>query len=143
MKTLVILVGPPGSGKSTYAQDLVNKGYVRISQDAFKGDRSRVTEAFDAAIKEGKNVVLDRCNINKDQRRVWLNKANSLGYEEKIAVIFNTPLETCIARVQTRKGHETIPETASLDKIKEIVYSFEKSKETPEFVEGFTAIINV
>lgn len=141
MKTLVILVGIPGSGKTSYAQELVNLGYVRISQDAVNGNRAKTTEAFNNALNEGKNIVLDRCNINKDQRRPWVNKAMSAGYEERIAVLFETTKEECVERVSKRKGHETIPETTPIDKIKRIVYGFHSSKEDPQFAEGFTAIV--
>tara|TARA_R110000868_G_scaffold66014_3_gene196966 strand:- start:2732 stop:3187 length:456 start_codon:yes stop_codon:yes gene_type:complete len=142
MKTLVILIGVPGSGKSFYAKELEAIGYVRINQDMFKGDRGSVTAAFDKALSEGKNIVLDRCNINKDQRRPWLNKAMSAGYEERIGVTFDTPIQTCITRIKNREGHETIPSSTSLDKIQEIVTSFDESSETPEFVEGFTSFIH-
>jgi aprataxin len=141
MKTLVILIGPPGSGKSTYAKQLEPLGYVRINQDMFKGNRSSTTKAFDEALNEGKSIVLDRCNITKDQRRPWINKAMSKGYEEIIAIDFSTEKEVCIFRVANRTGHETINENTPLSKITEIVEGFIKSYEAPEFAEGFTVLV--
>ena len=141
MKTLVILVGPPGSGKSTYAKELEATGYVRINQDMFKGDRGSTTAAFDKALNEGKSIVLDRCNINKDQRRPWINKAMSAGYEERVAVIFETPVDVCIERIKAREGHETIPNTTPLEKITSIVRGFAESAQPVAFAEGFTALV--
>ncbi len=141
MKTLVILVGVPGSGKSTYARELEAIGYVRINQDMFKGDRGSTTDAFNNALNAGKNIVLDRCNINVDQRRVWLNKAISAGYEERLAVIMDTPLVVCIQRVKAREGHETIPQTTPIEKITSIVAGFKRSYEEPKFTEGFTTLV--
>lgn len=141
MKTLVILIGPPGAGKSSYAKELETLGYVRINQDTFKGNRSSTTKAFDEALNEGKSIVLDRCNITKDQRRPWINKAMSKGYEERIAVDFKTEKEVCITRVANRTGHETIKENTPLAKVREIVEGFVKSYEAPEFTEGFTTLV--
>ena len=141
MKTLVILIGLPGSGKSTYAKELETSGYVRINQDAFNGDREATTKAFETALQEGKNVVLDRCNIDRNQRRVWINKAKQHNYEEILAVNFSVEPEICIERIKTRENHETIPKETRTDKVRSIVYGFSTSKEIPTFTEVFTAII--
>lgn len=141
MKTLVILVGIPGSGKTSYARELEAIGYVRISQDEFNGDRGKTTEAFNLAMEQGKNIVLDRCNITKDQRRPWLNKAMYHGYEERIAMVFQVDPDECVQRIKERQGHETIPSDTPEEKIKSIVYGFHKSKQEPTFAEGFTVMM--
>lgn len=141
MKTLVILIGPPGSGKTTYSKELEAIGYVRVSQDANNGDRGKTTEHFIKALEAGKNVVLDRCNINKDQRRVWINKALSAGYQDITGVKFVVDRDVCIERVLARKEHETIKETFSREKVESIVDGFRASFEEPKFEEGFTALI--
>jgi predicted kinase len=142
MKTLIILVGPPGSGKTTYAQTLVDKGYVRISQDANGGSKSKTTEQFVTAMTEGKNIVLDRCNINKDQRRVWINKAMTNNYESIIAVRLTTDEHTCLNRVMNRKGHETVA-NMSFEQVSKLISGFNDSLEEPTLVEGFTEIVKV
>lgn len=140
MKTLTILIGVPGSGKSSYAKHLETLGYTRVSQDANKGNKSKTTEQFIQATKENKDIVLDRCNINKDQRRVWINKAMAAGYDEIIGVSFSTDTETCISRVLARKDHETIKDMPE-EKVRSIVEGFASSFEAPSFQEGFTALV--
>ena len=79
MPKLLVLRGLPGSGKTTYARDLVDKlGYVRVNKDDLRkmlhnGQHSQskeemVLEIRDLivinALKEGKNVVVDDTNIH-------------------------------------------------------------------------------
>jgi len=136
-----MLIGLPGAGKSTYAKELEDQGYIRINQDMFDGDRAAATEAFNKALETGKNIVLDRCNITREQRTPWLNKAMYSGYEERIALVFQVDPDECIARIQAREGHETIPKDTPIEKIKSIVYGFNKSKQDPVFAEGFTVMM--
>lgn len=134
---VIILVGPPGSGKSTFSSKYSN--YVRISQDEL-GDRYKCLELFRKSLKDGKNVIVDRCNINKMQRRLWVGLAKELKVKEINCVQLVVNPELCIKRINERKGHPTIKEN-NLEKNKEIVYSFIKTLEIPEIGEGFNKIL--
>lgn len=111
MKILTMLVGPPGSGKSTMAkQFLLTEGdrverSVYINQDS-QGKLQHM-ENFRAALREEKDIIVDRMNFNKNQRAGYLEQAKKLGYKIVIHVIHES-YETCFSRMLVRKDHETI-----------------------------------
>lgn len=110
MKELIILVGPPGSGKSTFCQKYPN--HVRVNQD--EQDRDGHFKIFEAAINSGFSIIIDRMNFSKEQRERYLAPARSAGYRTKI-VVLHVPKATCLARCNARTNHPTIktPQEAS------------------------------
>lgn len=56
---LLVLVGIPGSGKSTVAARLQQAGWVVVSQDVL-GDRRSCESATTHALRAGRNIVIDR-----------------------------------------------------------------------------------
>ena len=59
---LVVMVGWPGSGKSTIAQRfMVPKGYVWVNQDTMKTP-AKCLKAVEEALANGKSVVVDNTN---------------------------------------------------------------------------------
>lgn len=107
MNKLIVLVGPPGSGKSTLAKQYESEGYVRVNQDEQKAEHMDV---FYEAISQGKNIVVDRMNFNKDQRSRYLVPAKEAGYETTIKVIHESR-EICDSRMGRRKDHPTIKDS--------------------------------
>lgn len=104
-KYCIILIGAPGSGKSTHAYKAEKTGYVRVSQDDQGREGHR--ELFATAISEGKNVIVDRMNFNKIQRRDYILKAKEAGYTI-IARTFFVSHATCFERMSLREDHPTI-----------------------------------
>ena len=65
---LVLLVGNPGSGKSTTGRVLAAVGYVHVEQDVV-GTKAAVKKAVTAALATGKSVVVDATHgsqVNRD-----------------------------------------------------------------------------
>lgn len=67
-------MGVPGSGKSTFAKQLIPYGYVRVNQDDL-GNRKKCERVAKQALDQGKSVVVDRCNFDFPQRKTWINMA--------------------------------------------------------------------
>ena len=84
-KIIFILVGLPGCGKSTFANNLVEAvrtqnpsapSLIRISQDDV-GTRKRVIKTADNHLAAGGSVIIDRCNFSFTQRKYFTDLARS------------------------------------------------------------------
>ena len=65
---LVLLVGNPGSGKSSTGRALAAAGYIHVEQDVV-GTKAAVKRAVVAALSAGKSVVVDATHgsqVNRD-----------------------------------------------------------------------------
>ena len=106
---MILLVGIPGSGKSTFAKMLTKlqpSKYVRINQDEL-GNRRECERLCRNALARGKVPIIDRCNFDLSQRRHFL----SIAIEARVpvdCVVFCYPADVCVARCLDRQGHETI-----------------------------------
>jgi predicted kinase len=117
---LIITVGLPRSGKSTWAKaasekygvPIVNRDAVRL---ALHGKRflpeaenmvAAITQYMVKAlfIAGNKVVVLDECNISEKRRKEWLNKPWKVMYK-----VFDTPKEICIERAIATEQPDLLP----------------------------------
>ncbi|PWN49251.1 P-loop containing nucleoside triphosphate hydrolase protein [Violaceomyces palustris] len=74
---MLVLCGVVGSGKSTLARSLHENfdSWVRCNQDEL-GSRDAVFSRARRSLLDGKNVIIDRTNIDPPQRRTWLDLAD-------------------------------------------------------------------
>jgi RNA ligase len=107
---MVLLVGPQGSGKTTYCLTFL-PDYLRISQDE-QGRQGHFT-AYQEALTQGKPfVVVDRINALKCQRKRYLDLARQHGYVTRI-IWLNADRNLCLRRCRERTDHPTLhPEDA-------------------------------
>lgn len=108
-KRLMIMVGPPGSGKSTFSKKYEEVGFVYVNQDSQGRDHLHL---FDLAVLDGRDVIVDRMGFSKQQRSRYLDIAKKAGYETAITVLHES-YETCFKRCMVRVGHETIKDESN------------------------------
>lgn len=103
---LDILVGPPGSGKSTIAR---KQKATYINQDSQGKDHLRL---FNLALMNKEDIVVDRMGFDKLQRARYIDPAKAAGYDVDITVLV-APRKVCMERVLARKDHETIKDAVA------------------------------
>ena len=109
--TAYVMVGAPGSGKTTYANELADsKNAVIISGDDVRaelygsadiqGNWSEIWERIDELVSEscGMSIILDGTHCRKDYRAEAFALLKSYGYERIEAIVMETTLATCLAR---------------------------------------------
>jgi predicted kinase len=133
---VLLLCGLPGSGKSTMASKLVKLGWYAASQDEL-GSRKLCEKYALKALKNGKSVVLDRCNLNDKERRQWIAFAKKQCSVASVHCIYlNVPLDECKRRVASRKNHPTLGDGAESA---QVLDRFAKGARPPTQREGFTS----
>jgi AAA domain len=103
---LVMCVGIPGSGKSTFSALLVAAGWVSVNQDTL-GTRQKCEAAARKALIQGHDVVVDRCNTTREQRAHWIKIATVRGCAIG-CVVFRPPVEVCVQRALARTDHPSL-----------------------------------
>ncbi|WOL06874.1 hypothetical protein Cni_G15608 [Canna indica] len=142
MGLVVILVGAPGSGKSTFCNDVMvaaRRPWVRVCQDTIgngkQGTKLQCQMSATAALKDGKSVFIDRCNIDQEQR-VDFVKLSETGADVH-AVVLDLPAKLCISRSVKRSGHEGKLQGG---RAAVVVNRMLQKKELPKLCEGFSRI---
>ncbi|AYV75980.1 MAG: hypothetical protein Terrestrivirus4_28 [Terrestrivirus sp.] len=132
---LIMLIGLPGSGKSTFSEYLKDKYYI-ISQDEI-GSRSKCEELMGKMIKQN-SIILDRCNVEADDRHTWFK----LAFEPKscIAIFFDIDPTICKKRVTNRVNHKTIEYGSK--SAGNIIDGFYKKLQPPSINENFFSEIH-
>ncbi|XP_004302540.1 PREDICTED: transcription factor bHLH140 [Fragaria vesca subsp. vesca] len=140
---IVILMGAPGSGKSTFCEQVMGSSirpWVRICQDTIKngkaGTKAQCIESARSALREGKSVFIDRCNLEKEQRDEFAKLGGS-GQVDVHAVVLDLPAKVCISRSVKRTGHEG---NLQGGKAAAVVNRMLQKKEFPKLSEGYGRI---
>lgn len=128
-KELILLVGPIGSGKTTFAESLKTDTSLRISQDEM--GRKAYLKYFHEALEEGiPRLIIDRMNFDRKQRERFIKPAREAGYSVTIFEIDYCPI-VCLKRVIEREDHPNIPKDSG-ELAKKIILDYMKNYEHPE-----------
>jgi bifunctional polynucleotide phosphatase/kinase len=81
-KELVVCVGMPGSGKSSYCHKNL-KEHIHIEQDKI-GTRAKLLKELDKSFLTGKSIVIDSTNPTQENRLEYYEKARKHNYNIKV-----------------------------------------------------------
>ena len=129
-KTMVIMIGIQGSGKSTFYHKYLANSYVRINLDTLK-TRHREELLISECIKDGKSFAIDNTNPTRADRQRYIPLAQYAGYKV-IGYFMESKLKTCIERNNQRTGTARIPATA--------IAATSNKLQMPSYDEGFDEI---
>lgn len=158
-KKLILMIGVPGSGKSTFAKKLCkhniqyrhsceiisrdeirftlvqdNEEYFSHEDDVWK---NFVSQAADS-LKVNEVTILDATHINEASRKKIINAVKKVYWNKDIeleAVVLNESIITCLDRNAERTGRAFVPEKA--------IMNMDCQLSIPSAKEGFNKIILV
>lgn len=129
-KNLWLLVGIPGSGKSTWVREQLDSECKHwISRDAIRFEvvqegeeyfskEKKVFGLFASAVQADidsdfiTDIYVDATHLNEASREKLLGRLKNLDKVNLNAVVFDIPLEVCLKRNAQRIGRAYVPETA-------------------------------
>lgn len=126
-KTMVLMIGIQGSGKSTFYHKYLSDDYVRVNLDTLK-TRNREEQLVSECFREGKSFAVDNTNPTRADRQRYIPLAQYWGYRI-VGYFMESKLQTCIERNNQRSGSAKIPATA--------IAATSNKLQLPGFEEGF------
>lgn len=129
---MIIMVGYPGSGKSTIAENICKTAnYVHIQGDIYKTS-SKMRKASLEYITQSKSIVFDATHSSIKKRKEFIDFSKKYNYQVK-CIHVSTSLEISYKRNKTRCDEKHVPK---------IAYSvYKKHYEEPNEEEGFKLFV--
>jgi bifunctional polynucleotide phosphatase/kinase len=131
-KQIIIMVGYPGSGKSTIANNICNSNpnFICIDGDTHKTSSKMIKTAL-SHVSQQKSIIFDATNSSSKKRQEYVEFGKKYNY--KITCIHvSVPLEIAYKRNKLRNYEKYVPI---------IAYSvYSKNYQCPNENEGFTLI---
>jgi predicted kinase len=122
-RELIILVGLPASGKTTYYRNHFADTHVHVSKDLMPSARrrdDRQERAISTALESGRSVVVDNTNPSPSVRAPLIALGRRHG-ARIIAYYFETPVKECLVRNRQREGKARVPDVAIFVTSKKLV----------------------
>ena len=134
---LLVFVGRPGSGKSTYARRFFSgRGYEICNQDTLK-TRDRCVKATKEALRAGRSVVVDNTNPDPETRKMYIDLARDFGYPSR-CFYFTASEDLCLHNCAFREFRTAGPHIPGI-----AFRMYAKRFREPHEDEGFAEIVHV
>lgn len=103
---VVLMCGPPGSGKSAFVRRHKPEGYAVVEQDNLK-TKAKCLKAIRAALLLGQSVLIDKTFLRASDRQLYANEALEAGAKQVRVVRMTTPLPLANHLNAMRSEHPT------------------------------------
>lgn len=145
--SVIVLMGLPGSGKSTFAQHLITNcphNIRYLNQDELgRGKFNKLLLQYVSNIDEQKPykiIVIDKCNTTLEERHTIIEFANRFNKNKPRiwCLWFDISVSDILLRIHNRTNHPTLSAKKAPDVIKEK----EQSLVIPTKKEGFSQVVH-
>ena len=130
---MIIFIGIPASGKSTFYEKNFATTHTRISLDILQ-TRFRENKMLLEAVDFGKSCVIDNTNVSVAERKKYIDIAKEHGYKI-IGYYFRSAIDECRIRNAQRTGQKRVPEV--------VLRSRAALLQQPSYAEGFNELFYV
>ena len=148
---IVIVMGLPGAGKSTFAETLVADGYGRLNRDETGGSLDALLPGLDRELQAGRSrIVLDNTYVSRKSRAGVIHVAAQHGVPVRcvwLATTIDDAQVNAVRRIVSKYGR--LPEPDELRTMSRrdtavfgpmVQYRYQRELEPPDASEGLAAI---
>lgn len=126
-KTIAIMMGLQGSGKSTFYSRHLADEFVHVNLDTLK-TRHQEKLLIEECMQNERNFAIDNTNPTRLDRERYIKPAREAGYRV-IGYFLESKIKDCMQRNALREGKARVPEKA--------IAATSNKLEIPSYEEGF------
>jgi predicted kinase len=130
---MILFIGIPGSGKSTFYFERFAETHLRINLDTLK-TRRREMALVRACLATQRSIVIDNTNVTAAERARYIPLARMAGYQIT-GYYFESGLEEALQRNRARTSKALVPEKGVRARFNQL--------QPPQASEGFDRLYSV